>query len=379
MKSAAVHCLAEHAATACEAVDNAASFLYSGCVTDRSINAGGKPTLREVARETNVHLSTVSHVLNGAGGSTRVSEDTRQRVLDAARRLGYTPNRAAQQLRTQKSQIVGLLVGGLENPFFARMVSLCAEALERKGYDTVLAVRRADETNDLHLLQALVTRRLDGILLWSEMPTETRQRVQEPDMTTTIVMGYPIAGRDCVAGDLEVGVNAALDHLWSRGCTRIAYFAPVQSICREGDPRYDIYRRYMHDRRLEPAACSYDGSAFDVAAARSRAEALAHEADRPDALLCFNDMAAVGALMGLRRQGMRVPQDVALIGCDDLPLAAELDVALTSIRYPLAEVCQRAVEMLIERIEGQRSEGHQLPPRHVLVPTALSVRESSLA
>ncbi len=338
-----------------------------------------KTTLREIARQANVHISTVSYILNGARSTTRVSENTRQRVLEVAERLGYTPNRAAQQLRTRRSRIIGLLVGGLENPFFARMVSLCSEALERQGYDVVLAARRSDEANDLHLLQALISRQLDGILLWSETVTEVRERAQQPDMATTIVLGYPIPGRDCVAANLEVGVRTAMEHLQSQGHTRIGYFAPLQAIGHEGDPRHDIYCRYMQEQGNAPRICSYEGSAFDVAAARRRAETLADDPQRPDALLCFNDMAAIGALMGLRRKGLRVPQDMALVGCDDLPLAAELDVALTSIHYPLEEMCRLAVTMLMERIRVPEDADQSPPARFVELPTTLHIRESSQA
>lgn len=336
-----------------------------------------KTTLRDIARHAQVHLSTVSCILNGSRGSTRVSEETRQRVLEAARALDYTPNRVAQQLKNRRSQIVGLLVGGLENPFFARMVSLCSEALERKGYDVVLAVRRSDEANDLHLLQALVSRQLDGILLWSETVTEVRERVQRPDMAHTVVMGYPIPGRSCVSANLAVGVDAALDHLQAQGCRRIGYLAPEQAMCREGDPRYDTYCRTMSELGQAPRLFRYDGAAFDIAAARARTERLWLETDRPDALLCFNDIVAIGALMGLRSRNVRVPEEIALVGCDDIPLAAQMEVPLTSIHYPLEEVCRSAVEMLMEQIDASSLSRAVQPTRHMELPATVCIRASS--
>src|SRR5579859_1389778 len=117
-----------------------------------------RTTLRDIAHHAQVHTSTVAHVLNGAGGNTRVSPETRKRVLAAAAALGYSANRAAQQLKTGRSRVIGLLVGDLENPFFARMVALCSEAIERQGYDIILAMRRDKDVNDLHLLQGLASR-----------------------------------------------------------------------------------------------------------------------------------------------------------------------------------------------------------------------------
>jgi LacI family transcriptional regulator len=337
-----------------------------------------KVTLREIARYARVHESTASTVLNGARGSTRVSEETRRRVLEAAHTLGYTVNRAAQQLKTRRSRVVGLLTGGIENPFFARLVAVCSEALEREGYDVILATRRTDETTDLHLLQALVSRGLDGVLLWNETLTEVRDRIRQPDMRNTVVMGYRIPERDCVAATLHVGVQEALEHLRKGGRQRIGYLAPKVALKRQGDPRHDIYCAAMEAWGCPARVYAFDGPAFDAGSARRRAEQIAAEEDLPDALFCFNDMVAIGALAGLRRKGLRVPADVALVGCDDLPLAAELDVPLTSIHYPLAELSQLAVSMLLERIGVHEAAGELPAARLVELPVTLRIRASSL-
>ncbi len=340
-----------------------------------------RTTLRDIARQAKVHTSTVAHVLNGAGGNTRVSSETRERVLEAAAALGYSANRAAQQLKTGRSRVIGMLVGDLENPFFARMVALCSEALEREGYDIILAVRRDTEINDLHLLQGLVSRQLDGLLLWSETLTEVRDRVQQPDMERTVIMGLELPGRDCASGLMDVGLQAALNHLLAQGRTKIGYLAPALSIGRTGDPRHDTYTRELAGAGLPPRIYTYDGVSHDAAAARACAEAICRSPDPPDALLCFNDMAAIGALMGVRHAGLRVPHDIALVGCDDIPLAAQMDVPLSSIAYPLPELCAAAARMLIERVRAWDDQGEQamgnLPARLVQFPTVLRVRASS--
>jgi LacI family transcriptional regulator len=340
-------------------------------------------TLREIARQANVHLGTASYILNGAGGSTRVSDETRRRVLEVADSLGYRANRAAQQLRTRRSGVVGLLTGGLENPFFARLVSLCSAELERAGYDVVLATRRRDESNDLHLLQALSARQLDGILVWSETPTEVRERIQRPDMSNAVILGLQVPGRDSVAAEMPRAIRDALDHLADQGYQRIGYFAPELALNREGDPRHGVYLEWVSERGRRSYVYSYDGAAYDVSAARARAEALADAIrcpdsspdETPDALLCFNDLAAIGVMMGLRRRGLQVPADVALVGCDDLPLAAELDVPLTTVAYPLADMAAQAVRLLLERIDAPTGEAP--PARNVFLEATLLIRESS--
>jgi Transcriptional regulators len=342
-----------------------------------------KTTLREIARQARVHQSTASYVLNGGtGGSTRVSDETRQRVLDVARRLGYTANRAAQQLRTRRSQVIGLLVGELENPFFARLVSLCTAELEKAGFESVLAMRRQDEVSDLHLLKTLASRQVDGLLIWSESVTEIREWLESaPHAPNAVILGYRVAGCDSVEAALDDGVRAALRHLLDQGFRRIGYLAPASSLDRQGDPRHGIYQEVMAAANLAPRVYGYEGAAHLPESARLRAEEIARErpAERPDALLCHNDMTAIGALMGLRRRGLRVPYDMALVGCDDLPLAAQMDVPLTSIAYPLEEMCRTAVTLLLERIAAEGGDqGEGIPPRCVVLPTPLAVRESSV-
>ena len=339
-------------------------------------------TLRQVAAKAQVHYATASTVLNGSKGSTRVSEETCRRVFQSAEELGYTVNRAAQQLRTQRSRVVGLLTGDLENPFFARMVSLCSEALEREGYDVVLATRRRDSAGDLHLLESLLSRDLAGLLIWSETPTEVHTQMARRGLTA-VVMGMSIPGYDSVAGVLSSGVETLLAHLRAQGYTRIGYFAPERMRDRRGDPRGLIYREKMREWNCCERVYAFDGTAFDVSAARAAAERLADQwaalpaGERPDALFCFNDMNAFGAMMGLRRRGLSVPGDIALASCDDLPLARHLDVPLTTIHYPLQAVCENAVRLLAARMERSHAGLLPLPHHTELLETKLIVRESS--
>ncbi|MES2465139.1 MAG: LacI family DNA-binding transcriptional regulator [Armatimonadota bacterium] len=342
-----------------------------------------KATLREIARQAQVHQSTASHVLNGTGGSTRVSEETRQRVADVAQKLGYRANRAAQQLRTRRSQVIGLLVGELENPFFAHLVSLCNTELERAGYESVLAMRRHGEVSDFHLFQTLLSRQVDGLLVWSESITEIRDWLQKSSkVPDVVILGYKIDGCDSVEAGLDVGVEEALKHLIDQGFRKIGYLVPESFVQSFGDPRGNEYRRTVADAGLEPCIYAYPGAAHTPKAARCLAEQIACERpeDRPDALFCFNDMTAIGAMMGLRRKGLRVPQDIALVGCDGLGIAEQMDVPITSIAYPLEKMCQDAVSMLLERINSLRDDSGdkpEIPARHHVFPTALRVRESS--
>lgn len=335
-----------------------------------------RPTIHEIAKHANAHYTTVASVLNGTSGNTRVSEQTRKRILEAAKELGYTVNRAAQQLRTRQSHMVGLLVGDVENPFFARMVALCTAALKQRGFEVVLTTRLADEASDLHLLDTLVARRPDGILLWCETSTQVRKRVLQPDMEHVVVMGYGVPGRDSVAAILETGLECALKHLVERGRRHIAYVAPEHTVAREGDARSEFYVQFLHSLGMKPSIFTFRGASYDTEAARTCVPQILSTSNTPDAILCFNDMTALGVLAELKARGIRVPQEIAIVGFDNLPLLSLIDPPLTTIAYPLEKICNLAVQMLLERIASFQ-KGEELAPRHVEIPTELIVRASS--
>ncbi len=340
-----------------------------------------KTTIREIARQAKVHHGTVSIVLNGTRGGTRVSEDTRQRVLKVAEQLGYEPNRAAQQLRTRRSNVVGLLVGDLENPFFARLVALCTATLEEAGFDSVLAMRRHGEISDLHHLKALASRQVDGLIVWSETDTEIRAWLEESHgQRNLVVLGQKIPGCDSIDASLATGVRNALAHLVSQGCRKIAYLSPKSTLTNSRDPRPHVYREFLEDAGLPVQVFSYDGVSHSPEAACYRAEkvALLPPEERPDALFCFNDLTAIGALLGVRRAGLRVPEDIAIVGCDGLPLASQLDVPITSIVYPLEDMCREAVNLFRTRFEANVVPSQEpLLVRHESFPAPLAIRASS--
>lgn len=341
--------------------------------------AGSRITLHDVARLAKVHYATASTVLNGSKGSTTVSEATARRVVEAARELGYKVNRSAQQLRTRRSSVVGLLTGDVENPFFARMVSVCSAALEQAGYDVILASRRHDDFGDYHLLESLLTRDVAGVLVWSEALTEVHERIARSGITEIVVIGRGIPGYDSVAGEMETGIREAFDHLHAEGYSRIGYMTPYRFLSRPGEERDQIYREKMAQFGQPEIVIDFESTASDIAAAVAAGEALADQpaGERPDALFCFNDMTAFGVMMGLRRRGLSVPGDIAIVGCDNLDIVSHLDVPLTTIDYPLEAVARAAVRLLLQRIDTTRSAESSGDVHHEILDTHLVVRAST--
>jgi LacI family transcriptional regulator len=331
-------------------------------------------TLETVAQEAGVHVATAATILNGAKSNTRVSTETRQRVLDVAARVGYRPNRLAQNLRKQKTMTVGLVARTVENPFFAHMATLFEDNLLQAGYELIMAMDGGRYRHDGVLLETLVARGVDAMIYWSTRQSEGR-RLVEAGMDRPVVMcGWPSPVVDSVGVDFGAGTRLAVEHLLDQGRRRIAYFSPNDTAGLEtATQRADSYRQTLAERGLEPRMVVYGGTVDEVAPARESAEELGRSGDPPDAMFCFNDLAAIGAIMGLRRAGLSVPGDVAVVGYDAIPLAAHLDVPLTTVDLPLDEVCRHAVAMLLRRLNHEAPDEAQC----IMVPPRLIVRASS--
>ncbi len=335
-----------------------------------------EPTLRMIAKEAGVHYATAAVVLNGARGNTGVSAETRARVLDVATRLGYRPNRQAQTLRRRKSMTVGLVAGSVENPFFARMAAITERVLREHGYDLVMVMDANTHGDDRALLEILLSRGVDGIIFWNERETEGRTMVEQGVGRPVVTFCYPSSRADSVMVDFRLGARLAVEHLIEQGHRRIGFFCPSEAVSFwTGNLRLCGYCDTVTEHGGVPLVYPYEGLLSDIESTREAAEALGRSAVRPDALFCFNDLVAIGAMMGLRRAGLRVPEDVALVGFDDIPLAAQLDVPLTTIDMPLDEVCRRAVDLLMNRLSGETDEAQV----YVETTPKLIVRASSLA
>lgn len=331
-------------------------------------------TLETVAREANVHVATAATILNNAKSSTRVSAATRERILEVAARQGYRPNRLAQSLRRQRTNTIGLVARTVENPFFAHMATVFEDHLMQAGYELIMAMDGGRFRHDGVLLETLVARGVDGLIYWSTRESEGRRLVEESLIRPVVLCGWPSERVDSVEVDFGAGTRMAVEHLLERGRRRIAYFSPRDTAQLEtAAQRERSYRETLEENGLEPRVVLYDGTADDIAPAREAAEALAHSEDPPDALFCFNDLAALGGMMGLRRAGMNVPNDVAVVGFDATPLTAELDVPLTTVDLPMEDMCRAAVEMLMRRLQPDTPPD----PQRVRIPPRLIVRASS--
>lgn len=315
-------------------------------------------TLRQVAERAGLSVSTVSQVLGSRPEA--FAPETRERVMVAVRELGYRHNRAAQALVTGRSRMVALLSEHLAMAYYGTVMNLAREALHERGYD--LVVQPLNTTRGLGWP-------VDGTLVIEsrELPPEFEAGAAHGPLAS--LGAYVIAEHDHARSDLASGVEAALRHLLA-GCRRVALMASPIDHVPGHEVRHQIYRRLMAEAGREEVVIPV--GVKSRASARQAVVDGWQAAGRPDGIFCWNDDVAIGAYRGLRDLGVRVPDDVALVGCDGLDDTEHLEVPISTVVEPLAEMTRVAVDFLLARIENGK-----LPLQTRLFTPQLVVRQSS--
>ena len=329
-------------------------------------------TLKDVAREAGVSINTASRALNDR---PEIHPDTKERVLRAAAKLGYRPNKLARGLRSNKTEIIGVIVGDIANPFFSAVVQGMGKKAKSLGYSLILQDTGEDYENEEEAVRIMQYEQVDGVLLTPvQTDKKTVQLLQEAGIPFVLVARYfTDIEADYVVADDAQGGWLATTHLIDRGHKRIAFI---------NGPSYNSSARERMEGYTR-ALCEH-GIAVDDRLIRTCAltmeDGYVHTKDmlrkirpRPTAFLAFSDFVALGIMQALREKGIKVPRDMAVVGYDDIAFASCLEVPLTTVRMPKREMGERAVEVLIEKIEQKEAAQH----RQVKMPVELVVRESS--
>jgi LacI family transcriptional regulator len=327
--------------------------------------------MKEVARAADVSVATVSHVING----TRfVSPALADRVQAAMGTLGYTPDATARSLRVRRTQTIGLVIPDNSNPFFAQLAQVIEEEGFEAGYTTILGNSTEQADRERRYVQTLVSKRVDGLIVaLSREDDGTLDRILRPAKIPVVVIDRDVTlrGADIVLYDNAGGSSAAARHLLELGHRRIAFIAGPSDV-QPAAERVRGFRHALHAAGVELAREAVAEADFHYDGGREATAALLKSSDGITAIVAANDLMAAGALRALADRGIRVPQEMSVVGFDDAPLAEMVSPALTTVRQPLQEMAQMAVSLLLARIAGQDSQVQ----RHVL-PTELVVREST--
>lgn len=338
-------------------------------------------TLRDVAKLAGTSIAAVSAVLNGSGRqSIRVGEATRARILEAARTLDYQVNSVARSLVTGKSRVLGLVMpyaGGFAgwDPFTARCMSgLVAAAIQNK-YNLMLYTAIGEKWNSPggpNVSDGLT----DGLVLVIPLPESTAvAQCLQHSLPCVAIIAEPRHPEICTinADDFAAGRLAA-EHLVSLGHRRIAHLHGPVVVWSAGE-RQRGFRAGLEaaGRTLPPRFLIPSGYVEREGFASMQQLLAMSPGRRPTAVFAGNDLCAIGAMRAIRESGLRIPEDIAIIGCDDSPIAMSIQPNLTSIRLPVEEMGGEAIRTLIQLVEGT-----PVPERNQVIPVQLIVRESTV-
>lgn len=334
-----------------------------------------RPTISDVAREAGVSKGTVSAVINDKDS---VSEATRDRVMAVIQRLNYRPMAGADRSAGAKASI-GLLIKEADNPFYSEIITSARARATAEGYTLLVTTSEGDSTGERLIFELLRAKDVDGVIInpvFSEnadlSPIFELKRRNVPIVLLEEIRGV-VASR--VDADNTEATHMATNYLIQQGHTRIVHFSgPTYSF--HTDLRSAGFRRAFSESSLilaEDAVIPTGSRLEDGYRVGLQTFGPDGPEPRPTGVVCYNDLVAIGLLRALRELGLRVPDDVSVIGHDDLDLLAYFPLGLTTVRIPKKEMADRAVRILIQHIETRQP----MPPERVIIPSRLIVREST--
>jgi len=337
------------------------------------LSLAGPITLRDVARVAGVHPGTVSRALNPET-RTLVNERTAQRVLEAAKELGYRPNPIARGLRTNRSHTIGVLVPDLMNPLFAAVVRGIEDGLRDGGYTPLIANTDNDAERERVAFEAMRARQVDGFIA----ATARRDHWLLADEVVSgakVVLVNRRVDSDAlpaVTGDDHEGVRLAVEHLAGLGHERIAHVAGSQTLY-TGWSRNQGFVDAMRARGLEldPGLTVFSEAFTEREGARCCGELLDRRRDFT-AIMAGNDLLALGCFDAMEDRGLCCPDDISVVGYNDMPFVDRFRPALSTVRVPHYELGATAAHLMLEQLQGVGA-----PPRQLLLAPELVIRGST--
>ncbi len=328
--------------------------------------------MKQIAKMARVSLGTVSHVLNN---SATVREPVRNRVLEAVQALGYRPNQVARGLRRVKTSMIGMIIPDITNPFFPAVVRGAEDVSFSNGYRLILCNSDNHHSKELVHLNELRSFLPAGLIV---IPSNFSDLTAQAEVYRRAGTGVVCIDRlptnwsgDSVTADNEEGAYKATRHLLRLGHSTLATITGPLHLTNAND-RLGGFKRALREAKVKLAPEYVQEATFDKAGGYSKTLTLLRLIPRPTAIFAGNDMIALGCLLAIREAGLRCPEDVSLIGFDDLDFGETTNPALSSVSQSGYQLGATAANILVERIKGNSD-----PPKHVVLETSLTIRSSA--
>ncbi len=307
-------------------------------------------SIKDIARAAGVSHSTVSRAL---AGSSLVAEETKQRIRRLAREMGYSPSAIARGLVTKRTHTVGLVVTTIADPFVAEVVRGIEETALDNGYSVILCDSNAEPQREITAVRTLREKRVDGIIVAASRVGNLYLPLLEELAVPIVLINNQREGRYVysVATDNVHGGEMATTHLLELGHRRIGYITGPEGASSSLD-RLAGYRRALRSQNIEFTPLLVGAGNGRVDGGERAMQQLLALRPPPTSVFCYNDMTAIGAIAQARRMGFKVPQDISVVGFDDIAFAAYVDPPLTTVAQPKYEMGQIAMRMVLDILAG---------------------------
>ena len=326
-------------------------------------------TLKMVAEKAGVSVNTASRAINN---KSDINEETKKRMLKVAQELGYVRNGTAVALRTRKTRTIGVVIADNRNPFYAEVLNGMEEAAREKNYHIILANTQRDYKKEEEAINLLLAKRVDGLLI---TPVQDR----DDDIKNLINANIPfvVVGRDfenievdAVYNDEVKGGFLATEYLIKKGHKRIALIngflhkSPAKG-------RLEGYKKALNKYRISLDESLISVGDINIEDGYERTKQMLEKDLNFTAIFVYNDMMAFGAMQAIKKKGLRIPEDIGLVGYDDIPFSSLISPSLTTIRLKKQDLGSESVELLLSRINDRRKK-----PKKVILDVELIVRET---
>ena len=327
-------------------------------------------TRNDVAALAGVAPSTVSYVINN--GPRSVSVEARQQVLKAIAKLGYHPSGIARSLRTRRTQIIGLVIPDITNPYYGEIAQAVEEVSFEQGYTVILAHSGHLPEREFRYAEVLRSKQVDGAIFLPVTPDLEPLHILRRAGIAVVVLERLVHGYPCILADEHCAGFLATRHLLELGHRRIGCIV-VAGDSSSSVARVEGYRTALLEAGILPdkdlvVECDYGYGAGEMGAHR-----LLQLPQRPTALVAHNDLMAIGAMKALTEAGLKVPADISVVGFDDIAAASYVQPPLTTIAFPKRQMGKDAIEMLLSLLRSEE----RLAPRTIKLAVKLMVRSST--